>query len=123
MFSGDTGPSDNLFELASGADILVHEVIDSAWVELLLPPPRDEAHEGLYRHLIQAHTRVEHVGQIAKAAGVRMLVLSHLVPGNRPEHEWRRAQRGFSGKLVVGRDLDSISLSRVAASSAHPAPA
>lgn len=110
VFSGDTGPSANLVELASGADILVHEVIDSAWVDLLLPRPRDDAQEGLYQHLIQAHTLVEDVGPLAEAAGVKVLVLSHLVPGNWPEREWQRAQRGFSGRLVVGRDLDSISL-------------
>jgi ribonuclease BN (tRNA processing enzyme) len=110
VFGGDTGPSDNLIELASGANILVHEVIDSAWVELLLPSPRDDAQEGLYQHLIRAHTLVEDVGPIAEAAGVRTLVLSHLVPGNWPEFRWQRAQRGFSGKLIVGRDLDSISL-------------
>jgi ribonuclease BN (tRNA processing enzyme) len=110
VFGGDTGPSDNLIELASGANILVHEVIDSAWVELLLPSPRDDAQEGLYQHLIRAHTLVEDVGPIAEAAGVRTLVLSHLVPGNWPEFRWQRAKRGFSGKLIVGRDLDSISL-------------
>ena len=27
VFSGDTGPTDNLVELAQGADVLVHEVI------------------------------------------------------------------------------------------------
>mgnify|MGYP006201328101 CR=1 FL=1 len=40
VFSGDTGPSENLVELASDADVLVHEAIDTDWVDQLLPPPR-----------------------------------------------------------------------------------
>ena len=37
VISGDTGPSQNVVNLARGADILVHEVIDPAWVEPSLP--------------------------------------------------------------------------------------
>ena len=37
-FSGDTGPTDNVVELAQGADVLVHEVIARGWPERLLPP-------------------------------------------------------------------------------------
>ena len=56
VFSGDTGPSENLVELARGADVLVHEAIDIDWVDQLLPPPRTPAQEGLFRHLLGAHT-------------------------------------------------------------------
>ena len=112
VFSGDTGPTPNLVELARGADVLVHEVIDRAWVEQLLPAPRSDAQEGLFQHLLNAHTEVTAVGAIAQSAGVGTLVLSHLVPGNWPEHKWRRAQRGFSGRLLVGRDLDRVGVGR-----------
>lgn len=110
VFSGDTGPTPNLIELATDADVLVHEVIDSEWVETLLPEPRNDAQQGLYDHLIGAHTLVEDVGPIAEKAGVATLALSHLVPGNWPEHKWRRARHGFSGRLIVGRDLDQIGI-------------
>ncbi|MFV0457438.1 MAG: MBL fold metallo-hydrolase [Actinomycetales bacterium] len=112
VFSGDTGPSENLIELASGADILVHEVIDPLWVEQLLPSPRTAGQEGLYRHLLDAHTTIEQVGPVAEQAGVSTLVLSHLVPGNWPEHRWYGAQKGFSGRLIVGRDLDRVAIRR-----------
>ncbi|WP_235079476.1 MBL fold metallo-hydrolase [Amycolatopsis orientalis] len=114
VFSGDTGPSDNLIELARGADILVHEVMDRAWAEQLFPQPRDTSAEARFHHLINAHTTIEQVGAIAEAAGVPTLVLNHLVPGNRPEHTWLRAQRGYSGKLVVGRDLDILGIGPLA---------
>ena len=105
VFSGDTGPSENLVELARGADVLVHEVIDTDWVEQLLPPPRTPTQEGLFRHLIGAHTAVEQVAPIACAAGVGTLVLSHLVPGNWPEERWDRARGDFAGRFIVGQDL------------------
>ena len=88
-FSGDTGPIANLIELAAGADVLVHEVIAREWVEQLLPEPRTEPQEALYQHLVTAHTTIQQVGPIAEQAGVRTLVLNHLVPGNWPEHKWR----------------------------------
>lgn len=110
VFSGDTGPSENLIELAQGADVLVHEVIDKGWVEGLLPSPRNDAQEGLFQHLLHAHTTTEEVGQVAEKAGVKTLVLSHLVPGNADEKVWRQASNGFSGKLIVGNDLDQIGI-------------
>ncbi len=112
VFSGDTGPTPNLVQLADGADVLVHEVIDREWVEQLLPAPRNDAQDGLFNHLLNAHTEVTDVGAIAESAGVKTLVLSHLVPGNWPEHKWRQAQRGFSGQLIVGQDLDRVGVGR-----------
>jgi ribonuclease BN (tRNA processing enzyme) len=111
-FSGDTSPSDNLVEMATGADVLVHEAMDGAWAESLFPQPRDEVAEARLNHLLTAHTLIEQVGRVAERAGVATLVLNHLVPGYLPERRWREAQRGFSGRLVVGRDLDEIAVGR-----------
>ncbi|GEL18839.1 hypothetical protein PA7_26760 [Pseudonocardia asaccharolytica DSM 44247 = NBRC 16224] len=104
-FSGDTAPNDNLVALATGSDILVHEVIDPAWVDVLFPPPVSPAEEALKNHLVTAHTLPEDVGRVAQRAGVKTLVLSHLVPGNAPADHWLAAGKTFSGKLVVGNDL------------------
>lgn len=112
VFSGDTGLTPNIVTLAQGADVLVHEVLDKSWPESLFPPPRTDAQEGLYQHLIQAHTLVEDVGKVAQAANAGTLVLSHLVPGNRPDEVWARCARDFDGKLVIGRDLDVIGIGR-----------
>ena len=102
VFSGDTTVSENLIRLARGADVLVHEVINVDVLEGLVPP-------SIIAHLLEGHTDVDKVGAVAEAAGVSTLVLNHLVPGDPAavnDGEWRRrAQRGFSGKVVVGRDL------------------
>jgi ribonuclease BN (tRNA processing enzyme) len=82
VFSGDTGPSNNLIKLAEGANILVHEVIVSEWINRVLPEPRTPAQEAMRQHSLNAHTPVEEVGKIAEAAQVSILVLNHIVPGN-----------------------------------------
>lgn len=103
VFSGDTAASQNLIRLARNADYLVHEVIALDWAASLNVP------QSLLDHLAESHTSIDEVGAVAESAGVRHLVLSHLVPGDVDavsDGEWRRrAQAGFSGKVVVGRDL------------------
>jgi ribonuclease BN (tRNA processing enzyme) len=113
VFSGDTNANENLIRLAEDADVLVHEVIDRQWAESLFgPPPLDPIEEALVNHLIGSHTTIEEVGAVAEAACARTLVLSHLVPTNNPERRWRKAGRGFSGELVVGRDLMQLGVGR-----------
>ncbi|MGY3482295.1 ribonuclease BN (tRNA processing enzyme) [Bradyrhizobium sp. USDA 4011] len=116
VFSGDTARSENLIKLAKGADILVHEVIVTRWVNGLFPTPRSVAEEGLLQHLLSGHTLVEEVGGIAEVAGVKKLVLSHIVPGNATREQLLPAGKGFSGELVIGRDLMQIGVGQAAAS-------
>jgi len=112
VFSGDTNRNDNLIRLAQGADVLVHEVIDTAWVDSLYPPPRNAAQEAKAHHLVHSHTAAEEVGAIAEAAHVKTLVLSHLAPADSDSARWTAASRGFSGKVIVGRDLAWIPVGR-----------
>jgi ribonuclease BN (tRNA processing enzyme) len=54
------------------------------------------------------HTTAEEVGRVAAAAGVKMLVLTHIVPGTLPEDERRyteRIRRSYKGSVVVAHDL------------------
>lgn len=112
VFSGDTGPHPNVVELARGADILVHEVIAQEWVDGLFPEPRTEVQQALVQHLVRSHTTIEQVGPIAEEADVQTLVLSHVVPANWPDGKFAHARKGFSGRLVIGRDLDVIGIPR-----------
>jgi ribonuclease BN (tRNA processing enzyme) len=113
VFSGDTGPCDNVVRLARGADLLVHEVID---VELLsqrltgLPN-----YDAIRNHLASSHSPADQVGRVATRAGVRRLVLSHLVPGDVDvtEEGWEaRVRPHFDGDVVCGVDLDEFELAR-----------
>ncbi|MEV5010400.1 MBL fold metallo-hydrolase [Streptomyces sp. NPDC055692] len=108
VFSGDTSLSDNIVRLARGADVLVHEVIDlDTYRNFGLPA-------ALLDHLKVSHTDVKDIGPLAERCGVRTLVLSHIVPADKKlvsAASWRkRAQKGFSGRVVVGDDLAEIPL-------------
>ena len=114
-FSGDTAPSDNLVKLAAGSDIMVHEIIDRAWAEALFPEPRTPAAEATLGHLLESHTTIEDIGAVAQRTGAAKTVLSHMVPLNNPESRWLQGQRGYDGKLVVGKDLMEFGVGRRAA--------
>jgi ribonuclease BN (tRNA processing enzyme) len=112
VFSGDTGPCDNLVRLAQGADYLVHEVIDVGFIanRVTKLPNRDN----IIKHLTESHTSPEDAGRIARRSGVKNLVLSHLVPGDSEiaEDKWEaRAAAEFDGNIICGVDLDQFALS------------
>ena len=110
VISGDTTKADELVALASGADVLVHEVMLGDRVREMLRglPGADE----LARSVIGHHTSAEDVGRVAAAARVKLLVLSHFVPAENPDvpdEEWLApVRRHFSGPVIVGRDLMEI---------------
>jgi ribonuclease BN (tRNA processing enzyme) len=109
VISGDTNVSANLIDLAKDCDVLVHEVIDPAYVERVAANLPEEARVPLKKHLLESHTTIEQVGRdVAEKSGAKTLVLSHLVPGNNPVEAWQHAQEGYSGKLIVGTDLRQV---------------
>lgn len=107
VFSGDTGKCEPMTEFARGADILVHEVVDLPSIEKKL---RQELPsllaQGLYQHMIQDHTTAEDVGRLAQAAGVKEVVLTHLIPGRgEPDSLFIDSARKFyQGPVRVARD-------------------
>lgn len=110
VISGDTRPTESLVQLARGADVLVHEAMMADRVgELVGKLPNGEE---LAHSVLSHHTSAEQAGQVAAAAGVKMLVLSHLVPAEDPtvpDDQWlAAARRHYSGPIVVGHDLMEI---------------
>lgn len=110
VISGDTARSDNLIQLAKGADVLVHEAMYLPGVDRLAA--RVPNHPGLKQHLLASHTSAEDAGRVAQEAEVKLLVLSHLVPADDPEitdEMWIAAARThFGGHVIVGKDLLEI---------------
>jgi ribonuclease BN (tRNA processing enzyme) len=110
VISGDTAPSDALIKLARGADVLVHDALYESAVDRLVAgvPNATRLRESILSH----HTTAEDAGRVAQAAGVKTLVLSHLVPPNDPAVTaamWMdAARRHFAGTVIVGRDLMEI---------------
>ena len=110
VISGDTRASDRLIALARGADVLVHEALYLPALEQLIATEPNA--KTLREHLLASHTPVAEVGRVATEAGVKTLVLSHLVPGGYPfikDEVWMEAVRPhFSGTIIIGRDLMEI---------------
>jgi ribonuclease BN (tRNA processing enzyme) len=110
VISGDTTPCDNLIKLAQGADVLVHEVIHKPSLAKLVAriPNADK----LLEHIVASHTTHDDVGKVAKAAGVKTLVLSHIVPCDDTsvtDEIWIEGVKPhFDGKIIVGKDLMEI---------------
>jgi len=110
VISGDTLESDALVRLAKGADVLVHEAMLAERVrEMLRTLPNNEK---LVRSVLGHHTTAEQAGRVAAKAGVKLLVLSHLVPAEDPDipdEEWiAQARHHYDGPVIVGRDLMKI---------------
>jgi len=110
VISGDTTPSDNLIRLAQGADVLVHEALYVPGVDRLVA--RVPNATALRQSIMSHHTSAEDAGRVAQAAGVKTLVLSHLVPPDDPaitDEMWIDAARvHFRGPVIVGKDLLEI---------------
>jgi ribonuclease BN (tRNA processing enzyme) len=110
VISGDTARSDALVQLATGADVLVHEAMYLPGVDRLAA--RVPNHPGLKQHLLASHTSAEDAGRVAQEAGVKLLVLSHLVPADDAaitDEMWVAAARThYRGRVLVGRDLMEI---------------
>jgi ribonuclease BN (tRNA processing enzyme) len=111
VFSSDTAYNPKLAEFAKGADVLVHEAIYLPWVDRLVARVKNGA--TLKKHLLESHTAAEDVGRIADAAQVKVLVMSHLVPGELDvtDEQWSgEASKHFKGRLIVARDLMQLAL-------------
>jgi len=110
VFSGDTTYSPELIALAKGADVLVSEAMHLAGLERLLAKVPNASN--LRAHLLASHIVTEDLGRLAAEAGVKKLVMSHLVPGDDPsitDAMWTEGVRKhFGGEIVVGRDLMEV---------------
>ena len=116
VFSGDTGVCASMTDFARGADLLVHEVISlplmTERMHKLLDSQPDKplpgVFESLMRHMAEDHTTPEDIGRLAKAAGVKKVVLTHFVPGgdNDPDSAYvDGVKKYFDGPVVAAKDL------------------
>jgi ribonuclease BN (tRNA processing enzyme) len=103
VISGDTSPSEALFKLAAGVDLLVHTVY---------PEPGTTANPASLGHTSPEYFRAYHtssveLGRLAAMARPRQLVLTHVVRAGATDAELIAGIRagGFQGTVVVGKEL------------------
>jgi ribonuclease BN (tRNA processing enzyme) len=116
VFTGDTGPSEAVTELAKDADLLVAEansvgdrkqamINDGSWQTM-----RDLDRIHILSQATRGHLTPDVVGQMATRANVKTVVLTHLTyrpPPNTENYEpWAdEVKRHFSGQVLIANDL------------------
>jgi ribonuclease BN (tRNA processing enzyme) len=116
VFTGDTGPSDAITELAKNADLLISEVTTSVdelkeqqirlgrWQQMTR-----EEQEGIIRHRIEEHLLPEELGKMAARANVKTVVLTHIPTTGNPNDDYARlveqVKKHFSGQVLIAKDL------------------
>jgi ribonuclease BN (tRNA processing enzyme) len=120
VFTGDTGPSDAVTQLAKGADVLVSEgFLRNAWLGFWTglaekdhwPPERLQA---MMAHGTE-HLDSEELGELASKAQVKSVLLYHL--GTAEKDTAARilgVKRHFSGPVFAGADLNRYCLTKQA---------
>lgn len=114
VYTGDTGPSENVEKLAKGADLLVSEMIDLEQtigaVKRANPNLPEKALTDMARHLSEHHLTPYEVGQLAQRADVKNLVVTHLATGAAGAIDTApyAAEIGtiFKGRVTIAEDLD-----------------
>ena len=116
VFAGDTTAHPNVVTLARDADVLVLSPMYRPFFAA-----RDPLH---CSYMEQVHITATDAGDVAEAAGVSALVLTHLAPSD-PElvsaQQWRDAvAQRYGGPVIVGDDLMRIDLATLTAARRKP---
>ena len=117
VLSGDTAKSASLTAAAKGADLLIHEALQPKLVRAMtsgLEAKRMNNMAQITRDILNYHTTPEEAAEVAQAAGVKQLVLSHIVPSI-PSNFFYPAFLGdaaarYRGPIRVGEDGMMFSL-------------
>ena len=108
VLAGDTVPCDGLDRLCAGADVYVQTVLQRQLIENV-PMQR-------FREILDYHSTTEDALRTAARAGVRTLVYTHCVPPVAAGGEKDlidEARQHFAGAVVIPRDLDVVTVTRV----------
>ncbi len=106
VISGDTNPTQAVADACNGCDVLIHEVLTHDWLAR-----RPDFH----RYAARYHTTTTQLAELASRARPRLLVLHHASIALRPAVDNQRSRpevlldemmARYSGRVVVGRDLD-----------------
>ncbi|MBE4694255.1 MBL fold metallo-hydrolase [Brevibacterium casei] len=110
VVSGDTTYTPNMVALAQDADLLLHEVIDSDWIEATYGAATDPATGAMKSHHLRSHTTVTDVLRLADEASVARLALHHIVPGTARPNIEAQLQAAGASRTVIARDREEFLL-------------
>ncbi len=99
VISGDTRPSQKLIDIATGCDVLIHEVYSAVGLE--------SRPENWQKYHSTVHTSSYELAEIANKVKPRLLVMYHqLLWGQTEEGLISEVSERYSGQVVSGHDLD-----------------
>ena len=105
VISGDTRKNENLITHAMDADALVHEV----FINLEFDEKRMS--KKTIFNVRDYHTSPKEIGEIAKAANVKKLILTHFVPPVFDEaFLTKEIRESYMGNVIIGEDLLNIEI-------------
>lgn len=115
--SGDTVDTEGLRNLARGADVLVSEVMDRAFMldtACAFERTGDARNAQLFRDVRTYHIALEDVAAVAAEAGVGQLVLTHMTP-SLPQEQAESLfalpiAQIYDGTILVPADGDRVSV-------------
>jgi ribonuclease Z len=108
VISGDTRVCAEVEDLATGADVLVHEACRAT---ALAPVVAGTPFETIFSY----HADTVALGAMAARAGVPHVVLTHLIPppdapGDAKAFTADLREGGYEGRITVGEDLTTVTL-------------
>lgn len=104
VISGDTSPTQATIDACRGCDVLIHEAHTPAW--LAARPEAGGAPPGTFRRFSeQFHTTTTELGQLARQARPKLLILYHY-NSLTPEELQSEMAKHYDGAFVIGKDLD-----------------
>ena len=108
VYSGDTRAAPEVMvPLAQDADVLMHECFSNERMQRVMPTVAPEIAQRL-GHFRDVHSEVRDVAAIARDAGVRRLVLTHLLSGEEPDELRRDRRRDLQGRDCGGVRRDVV---------------
>lgn len=121
VFTGDTGLTDSVVQLAQGADILVSQVGgmnkngNRLMMQMLVKNLHwsHEREQGLIDHVNNELMDLQEVGELASRARVKSVLFYHYPPAN-PEAYVSEMKKYYSGPVFAPSDLDRYCLTKQA---------
>jgi ribonuclease Z len=118
VLSGDTKKCDNLVRAARDADMFVSEAMNAGMFKIMIQNLRNMGNEhtaSVMEDVPSYHSTTLEVAEMARDAGVKHLVLSHLLPtppseGPIVDNFTNGMAEIYSGPITVGRDLQRFSI-------------
>jgi ribonuclease Z len=101
--SGDTRPTESLVRAAAGTDVLIHEVYPASRLTVERRPGGEHWPE----YMRAFHTSDQELGALAARVAPKLLIIVHVVRMGATDDEILAGVHagGFSGKVVIGKDL------------------